>query len=409
MAKAQNIEYCRADFPALQEKVHGRPLAFLDTAASAQKPQIVIDKMREVMERYYANIHRGLYHFSQVATAEYESVRGKVADFINAPSEQEIVFTRNATEAINLVAASWGGANLKAGDEIILTAMEHHANIVPWQMIAEKTGTVIKVIPLLGNQTFDMEAYKKLLGPKTKLVSIVYISNALGAENPVQEIISLAKANNADTICMVDASQAVVHGHVDVQALSCDFLCFTGHKLYGPTGAGVLWGRKDLLDSMPPYQGGGDMIERVSFSGTTFKQAPQRFEAGTPAFVDVIGLGAAIDYVRTVGQDNIVAHEEALIEYAMQELPKVGGLVFYGPEGRKGIIAFRADWAQHSDIAMILDRCGVAVRAGHHCCMPLMETLGIEGTIRASVGLYTNKDDIDSLVQGLLKAKELLS
>lgn len=410
MAVFQSIEYCRDDFPALRETMNGKPLAYLDTASSAQKPQIVIDAMRNAMTHHYANIHRGLYQFSQIMTREYESVRGKVADFINANSENEIIFTRNSTEAINLIAQSWGGANLKAGDEIILSAMEHHANIVPWQLIAAKTGAVIKVIPMLVNGTLDIHAYKNLLSEKTRLVSVVHISNALGTINPVQDIVRMAKANNAQTVTMVDASQSAVHGGVDVQAIGCDFLCFTGHKIYGPTGVGVLWGRKALLDAMPPYQGGGDMIERVSFAGTTFKNAPQRFEAGTPAIVEVIGLGAAIDYVRTVGMDHIRAHENALLKAGMESLSDVPGVTFYGPEkDRAGIISFRADWASGADIAMILDKCGVAVRAGHHCCMPLMETLGIEGTIRASFGLYSSPEDIRLLSEGLHKAKDLLS
>ncbi len=410
MAVLQSIEYCRDDFPALREMMSGKPLAYLDTASSAQKPQIVIDKMRDVMTHHYANIHRGLYQFSQIMTREYESVRGKAADFINAYSENEIVFTRNATEGINLIAQSWGGANLKVGDEIILSAMEHHANIVPWQLIAAKTGAAIKVIPLQDDGTLDLDAYKNLLSDKTKLVSVVHVSNALGTINPVADIARMGKANNADTIVMIDASQSAVHGGVDVQAIGCDFLCFTGHKIYGPTGAGVLWGRKEVFDTMPPYQGGGDMIERVSFAGTTYKAAPQRFEAGTPAIVEVIGLGAAIDYMRTIGMDAIRAHEANLLGQMQNALSSVPGLTFYGPKtGRAGIISFRADWASGADIAMILDKCGVAVRAGHHCCMPLMETLGVDGTIRASLGLYSNADDIRLLGEGLHKAKDLLA
>ena len=410
MAVLQSIEYCRDDFPALREMMSGKPLAYLDTASSAQKPQIVIDKMRDVMTHHYANIHRGLYQFSQIMTREYESVRGKAADFINAYSENEIVFTRNATEGINLIAQSWGGANLKVGDEIILSAMEHHANIVPWQLIAAKTGAAIKVIPLQDDGTLDLDAYKNLLSDKTKLVSVVHVSNALGTINPVADIARMGKANNADTIVMIDASQSAVHGGVDVQAIGCDFLCFTGHKIYGPTGAGVLWGRKEVFDTMPPYQGGGDMIERVSFAGTTYKAAPQRFEAGTPAIVEVIGLGAAIDYMRTIGMDAIRAHEANLLGQMQNALSSVPGLTFHGPKtGRAGIISFRADWASGADIAMILDKCGVAVRAGHHCCMPLMETLGVDGTIRASLGLYSNADDIRLLGEGLHKAKDLLA
>jgi cysteine desulfurase / selenocysteine lyase len=405
----QSIEYCRSDFPILSEKMHGKPIAFLDSASSAQKPSVVIDKMADVMRYHYANVHRGLYRFSQMTTAEYESVRGKVADFIGA-TENEIVFTRNTTESINLVATSWGTSNLKAGDEVILTAMEHHANIVPWQMLSQRIGFIIKVVPVFDDGSLDIEAFKTLLSNKTRFVGIVHISNALGVINPVQQIVSIAKTYNKDICILVDASQSVVHTHVDVKSIGCDFLTFTGHKIYGPTGVGVLWGRYDLLDSMPPYQGGGDMIERVSFEGTTFKPAPMKFEAGTPAFIDVIGLGAAIDYVRTIDAYNIIAHENALLDYAQEQIKTIDGLKFYGTTKNKApILSFTASWAHISDIAMVLDQCGVAVRSGHHCCMPLMQRFGIEGTIRASFGLYTNKPDIDALISGLKKAKDMLS
>lgn len=410
MAEHADIGYCRADFPVFSESVNGKPLAFLDTASSAQKPLAVIEKMREAMSFHYANIHRGLYHFSQVTTQEYESVRGKVADFINANNANEIIFTRNATESINLVAQSWGGANLKAGDEIILSGMEHHANIVPWQLLQDRIGFTIRIIPVLADGTLDLAAFETFLSDKTKLVAAVHASNALGTVNPVERITKAAKGYNPDIKILIDGSQSVVHGAVNVQAIGCDFFAFTGHKLYGPTGAGVLWGREDILNAMPPYQGGGDMIDTVSFDGTTYKNAPARFEAGTPAFVEVIGLGAAIDYVRTVGRENIMAHEKKLLDYMSRELAKVDGLTFYGAAQEKvGIASFTADWAQPSDIAMILDKTGVAVRTGHHCCMPLMERFGVTGTVRASIGLYTNQDDINALVQGLKKARDLLS
>jgi len=390
--------------------VNGKPLAYLDTASSAQKPLAVIEKMRDAMSLHYANIHRGLYSFSQVTTQEYESVRRKVADFINAKSENEVVFVRNTTEAINLVAHSWGGANLKAGDEIILTEMEHHANIVPWQLLQARIGFTIKTVPVKKDGTLDLAAFENLINDKTKLIGLVHASNTLGTINPVERMITAARVLNPDLKVLVDASQSVVHGVLDVQALGCDFLAFTGHKLYGPTGAGVLWGRSDILNAMPPYQGGGDMIETVSFGGTTFKPAPMRFEAGTGAFVDVIGLGAAIDYIRTVGRENIMAHEKNLLDYATRELSRIDGLTFYGNAQEKvGIVSFTADWGHGSDIAMILDKQGVAVRTGHHCCMPLMKALGVEGTVRASIGLYSNQNDIDQLVQGLKKAKELLA
>ncbi len=409
MAEQSDIGYCREDFPIFQETVNGKPFSYLDTASSAQKPAAVIERMRDAMSMHYANIHRGLYHFSQVTTREYENVRGKVADFING-DVHEVVFTRNTTEAINLVAHSWGTDNLKSGDEIILSAMEHHANIVPWQLIRERCGFVIKVVPVLKDGTLDFAAFESMLSERTKLVSIVHISNALGTVNPVARIVTAAKAYNPAIHVLVDASQSVVHGHVDVQEIGCDFLTFTGHKLYGPTGAGVLWARAELLDSMKPYQGGGDMIESVSFDGATFKSGVARFEAGTPAFVDVIGLGAAVDYVRTIGVESIATHEKTLLDYASRELAKIDGLTFYGTAQEKaGIISFTADWAQTEDIAMILDKQGVAVRTGHHCCMPLMQSFGIEGTVRASIGLYSNQNDINALVQGLKKARDLLS
>ncbi len=407
MAGITDIGYCREYFPILSEETNGQKLAYLDTASSAQKPQAVIDKMSEVMSTYYANIHRGLYHFSQMATQEYETVRGKVADFIKAYSVNEVVFTRNTTEAINLVASSWGKANLKAGDEIIVSAMEHHANIVPWQLIE---GLKIKVVPLMKDGTLDFEAFENTLSERTKLVSIVHVSNALGTINPVAKIVRKAKAFNTDIKVLIDASQSVVHGGVDVREIGCDFLVFTGHKLYGPTGVGVLWGREQILNDMPPYQGGGDMIENVSFEGTTFKKAPARFEAGTPAIVEVIGLGAAIDFIRTIGQDNIAAHEKNMLDTLMRGLAKIDGLTFYGQSQDKvGIVSFVPVWAHPSDVTMILDKCCVAVRTGHHCCMPLMKSLGVDGTIRASIGLYSNQNDIDSLISGLKKAKELLS
>lgn len=409
MASSANIAAYRADFPVLQKPMNGRPLAYLDTAASAQKPRAVIDAMRGALESHYANIHRGLYAHSQQTTAAFEEARRKIADFIGALSEREIVFTRNATEAINLVAASWG-AGLREGDEIILSGMEHHANIVPWQLLRERTGIVIKVIPVLDNGTLDLDAFEKLLSPRTKLVGVVHISNALGTVNNINKIIALSKKFNPEIKVLIDGSQAVVHSAVNIAALGCDFYVFTGHKLYGPTGVGVLWGRYDLLVAMPPYQGGGDMIERVSFEKTTFKEPPSRFEAGTPAIAEVIGLGAAVEYLAVIGMEAIAAHEVILRNYMHQQLKTIDGLRFYGISPEKaGIISFTADWGHPSDIAMILDQQGVAVRTGHHCCQPLMQRFGIDATVRASLGLYSNEDDIDALVAGLKKAKELLS
>lgn len=405
-----DIRTYRQDFPSLANLMNGKPLAYLDTASSAQKPQAVIDRMNDLVTNHYANIHRGLYKLSQIATQEFESVRSKVAEFINASSEKEIIFTSNATESINLVAQSWGRTHLKAGDEIIVSGMEHHANIVPWQLLETQIGIVIKVIPVTDQGELDLEAYEKLLSDKTRLVTVTAISNALGTVNPVGRIAQMAKEYNAQIRVLADCSQAAVHGGVDVQAMGIDFAAFTGHKLYGPTGIGVLWGKYDILLTMPPYQGGGDMIETVSFAKTTFKLPPARFEAGTPPIVEVVGLGAAIDYLRAIGMDAIAEHEKAMLDYMQTSLSQIEGLTFYGAaQERAGIVSFTTSWAQASDVAMILDKCGVAVRTGHHCCMPLMERFGIAGTIRASVGLYTNKHDIDALVAGLKKAKEMLS
>lgn len=404
MASQKMVFDCREDFPAL-DSVH-----YLDTASSAQKPRMVIDAMSGLYETNYANIHRGLYKFSQETTAGYEAVRGKIASFIGAVSENEIVFTRNSTEAINLVAQSWGSTFLKQNDEIILTEMEHHANIVPWQILREKIGFVIKIIPVLEDGTLDLERYKNLLSEKTRLVSFVHISNALGTVNAAAQIIKTAKDYNTDIITLVDGSQSTVHGPVSISDLGCDFFVFTGHKLYGPSGIGVLWGRSDLLAAMPPYQGGGDMIEIVSFEKTIYKTPPARFEAGTPAIAEVIGLGAAIDYVQDIGMETIAAHEKELLNQAMTKLSAIDGLNFYGSAQEKaGIISFTADWAHASDISMILDQCNVYVRSGHHCCMPLMERFGIDGTVRASFGIYSNSNDIEALAEGLEKAKRMLN
>lgn len=404
-----DITIYRVDFPAMALEVNGKKLSYLDSAASAQKPRAVMDAMVDSMCEHYANIHRGLYHFSRVTTQLYEGARVKMGEFINAPSDKGIVFTRNTTEGINLVAQSWGRANMKAGDEIIVTQMEHHANIVPWHLLAEQIGVVIKFIPVTPQGVLDISALDDLLSEKTKFVSFVHISNALGTINPAEEIVKKVRAYNADIKILIDGSQSVVHMPVDVQALDCDFFAFTGHKIYGPTGVGVLWGREELLNAMPPYQGGGDMIETVTMEGSTYKNAPARFEAGTPAIVQAIGLGAAVDYMHAIGVEAIAAHEAALLTYMQDKIALVGGIKTYGPaEGRAGILSFTADWAHASDIALILDKCGVAVRTGHHCCMPLMKALGVDATIRASLGMYSNKDDVDALIAGLKKAKDML-
>lgn len=400
----------RSDFPALAVRVNGKEFAYLDTASSAQKPEMVMLAMRDLMEHSYANIHRGLYHNSMAATRAYENVRIKAAEFINAPSENEIIFARNTTEAINLVAQSWGRTFLKEGDEILLTQMEHHANIVPWQLLRDQAGIVIRIIPVNADGTLDLDAIDGLLNEKTKLVGFTHISNALGTINPAAEIVRKIKAYNPDIKILIDGSQSVVHLAVDVQALGCDFFCFTGHKIYGPTGVGVLWGRYDLLDSMPPYQGGGDMIETVTFAHTAYKKAPARFEAGTPAIVQVVGLGAAIDYIRAIGIDDIAAHEQALYRTMLEGLSVIDGIRIYGTgPAQAGIISFTLDGAHPSDIAMLLDKQGVAVRTGHHCCMPLMAHFGIDGTVRASLGLYSNEEDVTSFIKAVKKAKEMLA
>lgn len=399
----------RADFPALSQTMHGKPLAFLDTAASAQKPQVVLDAIQSAYEYHYANVHRGLYDFSQRKTAEFEVVRGKVAEFIGAESKRNIIFTKNTTEAVNLVAQSWGRTFLKGGDEIILTAMEHHANLVPWHILKNQIGITIKYIPVLDDGTLDMEALPALLTDKTKLVSVTQISNALGTVNDVVRIRQMISAYNANILFMVDGSQAVVHAAVDIQKFAPDFFVFTGHKIYGPTGVGVLYGRMDILDAMPPYQGGGDMIERVTLEGSSFACPPTRFEAGTPAIAEVIGLGASIDYIRAVGLNHITKWESEVGRYLDTQLQNISGIKLYGTAPHKaGISSFTLDGCSPTDVAMILDQMGVAVRTGHHCCQPLMHRFGIDGTIRASIGLYTQKSDIDQLVNAIAKAKKML-
>lgn len=399
----------RRDFPIFAKKIGGKDFAFLDTASSSQKPRVVLDAMRHSMEDHYANIHRGLYAYSHQTTNDFEAARKKVADFIVADSDKEIVFTRNSTEAINLVAQSWGRAFLERGDEVILTEMEHHANIVPWQILQDQIGIVLKFIKINKDGTLDLDHFESLLNERTKFVSVVHVSNSLGTVNDVKQITHIAKDFYSQIKVLVDGSQAVVHSAVNVKDIGCDFYAFTGHKLYGPTGIGVLWGDYATLESMPPYQGGGDMIEIVSYTESLFKSAPARFEAGTPAFVEAAGLGVAIDFVSDIGLSNIHAREQDLLRYANEKLQEVDGLNFFGEAPKKaGIISFTADWGHPSDVSMILDQCGVAVRAGHHCCMPLMDILGVDATIRASFGLYTMEEDVDALVDGLHKAKEML-
>jgi len=399
----------KKDFPALSQLVHGKPLVFLDSGASAQKPQIVIDALTRAYSESYANVHRGLYDFSQRKTAEFEEARNKIARFIGSPSPDQIIFTRNTTEAINLVAQSWGRTFLKAGDEILLTEMEHHANLVPWHMLRDQIGIVIKYIPVLDDGALDEDKILSLLSPRTKLMGCTHISNVLGSVNNISKIKTILSVFNPKIKLLVDGSQAVVHQTINMAALDADFYVFTGHKLYGPTGVGVLYGKREILESMPPYQGGGDMIETVTLNGSTYANIPSRFEAGTPAIAEVIALGTAIDYVSAIGMDNIAAWEHELLTYATEKLSSIEGLEILGTtEGKAGIITFTIDGCPPADVAMILDQMGIAVRTGHHCCQPLMARFGIEGSIRASIGLYNDKNDIDKLLEGLMKAKKML-
>ncbi|MDX2028198.1 MAG: cysteine desulfurase [Alphaproteobacteria bacterium] len=406
--RAYQAEQYRKDFPVLAQQIHAHPLVYLDSAASAQKPRMVLEAMQRFQETDYANIHRGVHELSVRATDKYEAVRETVRRFIHAAHEDEIIFTRNGTEAINLVAATWGRKFLKKGDEIVITTLEHHANIVPWQMLREEIGIVLRIVPITPEGDVRIEDVKAALSPRTKLVAVAHVSNALGTILPVEEIIKLAHAQGA--LVLLDGCQAIMHMPVDVQALDADFYVFSGHKLYGPTGIGVLYGKHDILKQMPPYQGGGDMIASVSFAETTYKDPPHRFEAGTPAITEVIGLGAAIDYVSAIGMARIARHENELLNYATEKLRAINSLKIIGTAPRKaGVISFVMEGAHPHDIGTILDRQGVAIRAGHHCAQPLMEHLGIAATARASFGLYTTKADIDALLKALQKVQEIFA
>jgi cysteine desulfurase / selenocysteine lyase len=401
-----DAEKYRADFPALNQDVHGMPLVFLDNAASAQKPKQVLEAITRLYANDYANVHRGVHTLSQRATDAFEHARETVRRFINAKSVDEIIFTRGATESINLVASSWGRTFLKRGDEVLITELEHHANIVPWQILEKEIGIVLKPVHIEDNGDVFVETVKAAITARTKLISIAHISNALGTILPVEAIIAHAKTLNIPVL--LDGCQAISHMKVDVQALGCDFYAFSSHKLYGPTGVGVLWGKKHILNSMPPYQTGGDMIEVVSFKGTTFKDGAHRFEAGTPAIAEAVGLGAAIEYVSTLGLDRIAAYENELLAYATQQLSRINSLKIIGTAPRKAaIISFVMENAHPHDIGTILDRCGVAVRAGHHCAQPLMERLGVVATTRASFSFYNTFADVDALVAGINKVQEI--
>jgi cysteine desulfurase/selenocysteine lyase len=402
---AFDVERVRADFPILQREVYGRPLIYLDSAASAQKPRQVLEAMDEVYAQGYANVHRGAHYLSQTLTDRYEAVRETVARFINARSDQEIVIARNATEAINLVAHSFG-SRLEAGDEVIVSEMEHHANIVPWQLLRERAGIVLRVVPITDDGALEMDAYEALLGPRTRLVAITHASNVLGTVTPIKEIVRLAHERGIPVL--VDGSQAVVHGPVDVRDLDADLYVFTGHKLYGPTAVGVLYGKAEVLKEMPPFLGGGDMIRTVGFDKTTFAPPPQRFEAGTPPIVEAIGLAAAIDYVQGIGLERIAAHEAMLLQRATQKLSGIDGLTVHGTvPGKCAILSFTMAAAHAHDIGTIVDRAGVAIRAGHHCAMPLMGRLGVAATARASFGLYNTPAEVDALAAAVEAVQEI--
>ncbi|BBQ28484.1 cysteine desulfurase [Aeromonas caviae] len=401
----QQHDRLRGQFPALAQEVNGHPLVYLDNAATTQKPQAVLDAINHYYRADNANVHRAAHALSGRATRAFEDARETVARFINAPHSHEVIWTRGTTEAINLVAQSWGMSELRAGDEIVLSTLEHHANIVPWQLVAQRTGAVIRVIPLDERGDLDMAAYLALLGPRTRLVSVAHVSNALGTVNPVKEMVAAAKAVGA--LSLIDGAQAVAHLEVDVQAIGCDFYAFSGHKLYGPTGIGVLWGRTELLERMPPWQAGGEMIDRVRFSGTTFNTLPFKFEAGTPNIAGATGLAAAIDFVMEQDRDSLASHEAALTDYLVAGLQQVPGLRLVGEPGqRAGAVSFLLEDIHPQDAATLLDMQGIALRVGHHCAMPLMESLGIGGTMRVSLACYNNRDDADALLAALHKLSD---
>ena len=406
MTTGFDVERVRADFPILQQRIHGKPLAFLDSAASAQKPRAVIEAMSRFYESDYANIHRGVYELSERATRAFEGARETARRFLNAGEAREIVFVRGTPEAINLVAHAWGREHVAAGDEILITHMEHHSNIVPWQLLCQEKKAQLRVAPVDDRGALLMGEFEKLLSPRTKIVAVAHVSNALGTVNPVAEIVDLAHERGVPVL--IDGAQAVPHGRVDVRALDCDFYAFSGHKVFGPSGIGVLYGKADLLERMPPYQGGGEMILSVSFEETTYKKAPYRFEAGTPDIAGAVGLGAALDYVTALDPGEVAAHERQLLAYATEELSKIPGLRQIGTAPkRSAVVSFVLDGVHPHDVGTILDQEGIAVRAGHHCAQPLMERFGVPATVRASIALYNNKADVDALVAGLHRVREV--
>lgn len=401
-----DVERVRRDFPILTREVHGKPLVYLDNAATSQKPYQVIDAERNFYAAHNANIHRGLHLLSQEATEQYEHARARVRDFINAAESHEVIFTRGATESINLVAASWGGQNLRRGDIVLLTGMEHHANIVPWQLLSERNGVEIGVVPVDDTGALQLDVLEKKLNDRVKLVALCHASNSMGVVNPIEQVIELAHARGIPVL--VDAAQSAPHLPLDVRDLDCDWLVFSGHKLLGPTGIGVLYGKSALLEAMPPYQGGGDMIERVRFSGTTFRGLPERFEAGTPNIAGAIGLAAALDYFSGLGHTAVSGHERMLLDYATERLEAIEGLTIHGTARPKiAVLSFTLREAHPADIATMLDMDGIAVRSGHHCTMPLWEHFGLEGTARASFAFYNTRDEVDRLAESLVKVKRM--
>ncbi|MGF1580016.1 MAG: cysteine desulfurase [Gemmataceae bacterium] len=397
----------RRDFPILRQEVRGKPLVYLDNAATTQKPQVVIDALRHYYEADNANVHRGVHLLSERATRDYENARVTTQRFLNAKSSKEIIFTRGCTEAINLVASSWGHQNVGAGDEIVISYMEHHSNIVPWQMLCKQTGAKLKVIPINDDGDLLLDDYEQLLTERTKIVSLVHVSNTLGTVNPIKHIIDLA--HQRDIPVLIDGAQAAPHMSIDVRDLDCEFYVFSGHKVYGPTGVGVLYGKEELLNAMPPYQGGGDMIYSVNFEETTYNELPAKFEAGTPNISGVIGLGAALDYVTGLDLDAVAAHEDDLLDYMVESLEQIPDVRLIGnPKQRSGSVSFTIEGIHPHDIGTLLDQEGVAIRTGHHCTQPLMERYRVPATSRASVGCYNTRDDVDALIRGIDAVKEVL-
>ena len=401
-----DINKVREDFPILSRQIYGKPLVYFDNGATTQKPLCVLDAMRNEYLNVNANVHRGVHYLSQQATDLHEAARETVRKFINAPKVEEVIFTRGTTESLNLVVSSFGDRFLSEGDEVIVSVMEHHSNIVPWQLLAAKKGIAIKVIPMTDDGDVIMEEYEKLFNEKTRIVSITQVSNVLGTINPVKEIIRIAHEHEVPV--MVDGAQSTPHMKVDVQDLDCDFFAFSGHKIYGPTGIGVLYGKEKWLDDMPPYQGGGEMIESVSFEKTTFEKLPFKFEAGTPDYVATHGLATALNYVTELGLDNVFAHEQELTRYAMEQMKEIPGMRLFGTSQHKdAVISFLVGDIHHLDMGTLLDRLGIAVRTGHHCAEPLMHRLGISGTVRASFALYNTKEEVDALIAGIKRVSQM--